>query len=118
MKTIIAGSRHATLDFSMWAINENPGSKKITEVVCGGAKGADTWGKEWALAVGIPVKMFEADWGKYGKAAGHVRNQEMANYADALIALWDGKSPGTKNMIELAKKKGLQVDIYFFRSDK
>lgn len=111
MKTIIAGGRditdsrilHAALDACDW---------KITEVVCGMARGADTLGKEWAEEFNIPVVEFPADWDKYGKAAGPIRNAEMADYAEALIALWDGKSRGTKNMIDQAIFRKMKVLVY------
>ncbi|WP_197026348.1 hypothetical protein [Polaribacter sp. Hel_I_88] len=57
---------------------------------------------------------FPAEWNKFGKAAGPVRNKEMAIYADALIAFWDGKSRGTKNMIQLAKQNGLLLKVILF----
>ena len=84
--------------------NFGDGSGDI-EMVTGTAKGADQipyWYKEHYL---IPIKEFPADWDKHGKSAGHIRNAEMADYADALIAFWDGKSRGTKGMIDVAKKK-------------
>jgi len=83
----------------------------IAEVVCGMAPGADTLGRLWAEFMEIPVKEFPADWDKNGKAAGPIRNKQMAEYADALIAFWDGKSKGTKNMIDQATKQKLRVVI-------
>ncbi len=68
------------------------------EIVCGMAKGIDLSGKRCAEYIGIPIKEFPADWGKHGKAAGHIRNTEMANYADALLLIWDGESRGSANM--------------------
>ena len=65
---------------------------------------ADTLGKRYAEEHDIPVMSFPADWNKYKKAAGYIRNQEMAQHADALVAFWDGQSRGTKNMIEIAEK--------------
>ena len=81
------------------------------EIVCGGATGADTLGKRFAEELGYSVKMFPADWKKYGRRAGPVRNQQMGEYADALIAFWDGISHGTKNMIDYAMSKGLKVRV-------
>ena len=76
-----------------------------------GWRGVDSMGEEWAKSKSIPVRRFPADWDGLGKAAGFIRNAEMADYADALIAVWDGKSRGTANMIEVAKKKGLKVHV-------
>ena len=79
----------------------------FSELIHGGARGADTLAMLWAEKNEIPVKCFPADWDKYGKQAGFIRNQQMAEYADVLIAFWDGKSRGTKMMIELAEKAKL-----------
>ena len=83
----------------------------VTEIVSGLAKGPDSFGKQWGEANGIPVKEFPADWNKLGKKAGFARNFEMARYADELVAFWDGKSRGTKHMIQtmLYQNKPFQV---------
>lgn len=59
----------------------------------------------------IPVIHFPANWDKHGKSAGHIRNAEMAKYADALVAFWDGKSKGTKGMIDYATRCNLRVKV-------
>lgn len=82
-----------------------------SEIVSGGARGVDSLGEEYAKAWNIPVKVFPADWETHGKKAGYLRNQEMAQYADELFAFWDGKSLGTKHMIDLALKHNLDVEI-------
>ena len=71
----------------------------VTEVVCGGARGADTWGALWAHSQSIPVKMFPADWSRYGKGAGAMRNKQMALYTDAAIVFLYQNSRGSANMI-------------------
>lgn len=86
---------------------------EITEVVSGACKeGVDRLGEEWAGRKGIPVKRFPADWNQYGRRAGPLRNREMAKYADALIAIWDGESRGTRNMIDEALREKLEVYVY------
>lgn len=80
-------------------------------IVCGKARGADTLGERYAIEHGHTVQCFPADWKRYGKAAGFIRNAEMAKNADALVAFWNGKSSGTKHMIETAKSLGLTVHI-------
>ncbi len=85
---------------------------EITEIVSGTCKGVDQLGEEWAGRKGIPVKRFPADWNQYGRRAGPLRNREMAKYADALIAIWDGESRGTKNMIDEALREKLEVYVY------
>ncbi|MGV8944901.1 MAG: DUF2493 domain-containing protein [Lutibacter sp.] len=84
------------------------------EIVSGAYKGADLLGELYAKERNYPIKQFPADWRRYGKSAGLKRNTEMANYADALIAFWDGKSKGTKNMIELAISQGLKIQICYY----
>lgn len=112
MKCIIAGSRTATIEQVIEALETCPFTSEITEVVSGGARGADSYGELIAEEFNTPVKRFLAEWEKYGRGAGHIRNQQMAEYAESLIAIWDGNSPGTSNMIEQAKKKGLKVFVY------
>lgn len=80
------------------------------EIVSGTARGADQLGERFAREFGCKLKQFPADWNK-GRQAGILRNIEMGDYADALVAFWDGKSRGTKHMIEYAKKKWLKVRV-------
>lgn len=111
MKTIVAGSRHcADVGVVLTAMNES--GYDITEVVSGCAPGVDTLGEEIALALSIPVKRFPADWERYGRAAGPIRNRQMAEYAEALVAVLYPGSRGTLNMIKQAKERGLTVFVY------
>ncbi len=115
MKTIIAGSRSITNQVTVfWAIDNSPFCDKITEVVSGGARGIDTLGELWAARNAIPVTQFLPDW-SVGKHAGLLRNSEMATYADALIAIHDGKSTGTLHMITQMKKLSKIVHIVTLR---
>ena len=126
MRVIIAGSRTITnialVELACYNAVQRwtkDGIKDyITEVVCGEASGVDQLGKELAKKANMPIKSFPANWKEYGKKAGYLRNWEMANYADALIAIWDGKSPGTKMMIDLAKKKQLKVYVLQLNSEE
>lgn len=81
------------------------------EIVSGKAKGADSLGEKYAKEKGYPVVDFPADWSQYGKSAGYKRNKQMAEYANVLVAFWDGNSKGTKLMIELAKSNNLLVRV-------
>ena len=81
-------------------------------VLCGMARGADELGYEWAQVYRRLIEEYPADWEQWGKAAGYRRNAEMAENADTLIAFWDGKSKGTKHMIDLAFQHGLEVHVY------
>jgi hypothetical protein len=112
-RTIIAGSRTVEqIDLVEQAIAAS--EFRITEVVSGCAPGVDSFGEQWAKRKMIPIKRFPADWRKYGKSAGPRRNEEMAQYADQLIAVWDGVSRGTRDMIERARYCGLAVYVHIY----
>lgn len=97
MKTIIAGSRTITDDSLVKeAILES--GFDISCVICGLVKGVDLLGADWAVTNKKTVQYFPANWKKHGKAAGYIRNVEMADVADALIAVWNGQSRGTKHV--------------------
>lgn len=89
-------------------------NQKEIEIVSGCANGADKLGERYANERGYAIKRFPADWETFKKGAGHIRNEEMAKYADALIAFWNGKSKGTGHMIDLAKQYKLKVKIHFY----
>lgn len=111
MKVIIAGSRDITDKYTV--IDAVKGAEfVISEVVSGVARGVDTLGEQWAEKNNIPVKQFPADWETFGRSAGYQRNYEMARYADALIAIWDGKSRGTLNMINSMVNLKKPVYVY------
>ena len=114
MKTIIAGSRDIT-DFQLIVdcIEFVDRSFPITEVVCGEARGVDRCGKNWARAMEIPVSSFLPDW-RLGSKAALDRNQEMAEYGDFLLAVWDGISTGTQHMIRCATNEGLGIMVFRF----
>jgi hypothetical protein len=111
MKLIIAGGRDYQFNLADYnLLSELHARAHITEVVSGGAQGADKCGEKWARRIGIHVKKFVADWEKHGKAAGPIRNRQMAEYADAAI-LFPG-NVGTSNMRVEALKAGLVVYDY------
>ncbi len=115
MKIIIAGGRtFDDYDLLCQICDKTLSLQSEIEIVSGTANGADKLGEKYASEKGYPIKQFPADWDKYGKSAGYKRNEEMAKYADALIAFWDGKSRGTKHMINLAKRYELKVKIVIF----
>lgn len=80
-------------------------------IVSGKARGADTLGEQFAKEMGFEVEEYPADWDEYGKAAGAIRNEQMASNSEYLMAFWDGKSRGTAHMIKTARRKGLEVRI-------
>ena len=118
MKVIIAGSRdyddYEQFEETLYRNHCHPdsGSFFFSEVVSGGARGADRLGELFAVERDMPCTTFTPAWGRLGKRAGYVRNEEMASYADALIAFWDGESRGTKHMIDIALREGLDVHVY------
>lgn len=123
MKLIIAGGRDFNdlqlalkSYFELCAeVTSNTGTPEpFTEIVSGGAKGADKIGEDVARLCYLPVKRFIPDWDGLGKRAGFVRNAEMGDYADALLAFWNKESRGTKHMIDYATKKGLTVKVVYY----
>ena len=114
-KVIIAGSRN----FSNYKLLKDVCNETLKEkkkeynivIVSGGARGADKAGEMYANEEKLDLEIFPADWKKYGKSAGFRRNEQMAEFADALIAFWDGKSNGTKHMIDIATEKGMNVRV-------
>lgn len=111
MKLIVAGGR----DFNNYELLKKEildrYSIKNLEIVCGKARGADTLGERFAKEFKLKIKYFPANWDLNGRSAGYVRNCEMAEYADCLIAFWDWKSKGTRHMIDLANRKNIKIDI-------
>ena len=113
LRTIIAGSRDIIAPATVEAAARASGlAPYISEVVSGGARGVDALGEAWAALRGIPVRVFPADWRRYPRTAGRLRNTEMAHYAEALIAVWDGRSPGTKHMIDTMQAVGKTTYVY------
>lgn len=105
MRTIIAGSRTATKEDTYEGIRLCLWSSKISVVLSGHARGADIYGEQWSKEKGLKLEIFPANWEKWGKSAGLIRNAKMVNLAEGLIAIWDGTSPGTKHIISLARKR-------------
>lgn len=93
--------------WDMW--EQGDGSPPI--IISGGARGVDRIAEEAALRRGLDCVVFPANWEEYGKSAGYLRNAEIVDSADRVVAFWDGESKGTKHTINLAlaKKKNLEV---------
>ena len=113
MKVIIAGSRNFN-DYQFLEKEIDKLDIEIDTIVSGCAKGADTLGIQYAVEHEIPIKCFPAEWDKYGKSAGFIRNKEMGDYADYLIAFWDGQSRGTKHMIDYMKMIGKHGKVFYY----
>lgn len=111
MKVIVAGSRTVT-DAALVAEAIKKSGFAMTELVSGCCEGADTLAEEYAQQNNIPIHHFPADWKKHGKSAGPKRNKQMAEYGQALVAVWDGCSRGTADMINKARNRKLKIYIH------
>lgn len=125
MRLIIAGGRdfydYDLLANSVWEVYERFNhdcecyALTICEIVSGAAKGADTLGERFAKQYSVKLTQFPADWDTHGNAAGLIRNKQMGDYADELLAFWDGKSTGTKHMIDYMTSLGKPVWIRTYK---
>lgn len=132
VRIIIAGSREFSNPFIHYPIMKSTVHSVISDlklsdeelkqltIVSGSAKGADTLGERYSLEFGYACTRFPANWNLYGKRAGYIRNTEMAKYATEpsytglLIAFWNGKSRGTKHMIDIAKEYDMRIYVKYF----
>lgn len=124
MRVAIVGSR----TFTDWPIfcehvtrelwNPLADSDGPHEIISGGASGADALAKRYAESRGWPYTEFPADWEKWGKAAGLIRNRDIVRAADRVIAFWDGESRGTAHTIATAKTEAVPVTIINVRSQR
>jgi hypothetical protein len=121
VKIIIAGGRDFTnregLLESFHEFMKDVMNSDIT-VISGTARGADLIGEWIAHQYSLIVERYPADWNKYGRSAGYKRNELMATKATHLLAAWDGQSKGTKHMIDLAKRYGLETRIHDYCSQQ
>lgn len=118
MRLCIVGSLSFPYDaFQRWLftgidlVRHHYGSPVITQLICGKARGPDTWGEEWGVSQRIPILPFPAQWKRFGKKAGVLRNIQMADNLDVLLAFWDGHSRGTHQMIYETRRRGKTVVI-------
>lgn len=123
-RVIVAGSR----SFSNYSLLSLVCSQKLFEwlerfpagvevdvaVISGTARGADKLGERWAAENGYGLLLYPADWDRWGKSAGPIRNAEMVAVADAAILFWDGSSRGTANCLELCQTKGIPIHVERF----
>lgn len=107
MKVAVIGSRNLTVENLGQYLPEG-----TTEIVSGGAKGVDTCAREYALANGLKFTEFLPEYEKYGRGAPLKRNLQIIDYADEVLAFWDGQSKGTKFVIEHCKAQGKPVRVF------
>jgi YspA, cpYpsA-related SLOG family len=105
MKLIIAGSRMFT-DYQLRCQTLAPERPRITQVLTGGARGADQLGYRWAWKHAIRHRLFRAEWERFGKSAGVRRNHQMAQAGDMLVCFWEGVSKGSAHMISCMQQLG------------
>ncbi len=110
MKVAVVGSRDIVID----NLNEYL-PPDVDEIITGGAKGVDDCARKCAEELGIKYKEFLPEYNKYGRAAPIIRNKLIVEYADTVIAFWNGKSKGTMSTIEIAKKLGKPISVYIVR---
>ncbi|MBQ7119160.1 MAG: DUF2493 domain-containing protein [Oscillospiraceae bacterium] len=106
MKVAIIGSRNITVENLGDYLPEN-----TTEIVSGGAKGVDICAREYAMENGIKLTEFLPDYARYRRGAPLKRNIQIIEYADTVLAFWDGKSRGTKFVIDNCEKIGREVKV-------
>lgn len=109
-KLIVAGGRDFNdanlLSQTLMGLSAEAGDAVCISIVSGMARGADMLGFQFAREHNVKCYQFPADWSQYGKRAGFIRNKQMGDFADGLLAFWDGESRGTKQMIEYMQSLG------------
>lgn len=121
MRVIIAGSRtfetHEHFKLMTLKMDTFLSIFKDVEpiaIISGTARGADQLGERYATIAGFDIIKVPADWARYGKSAGYRRNADMAHIATHCVCFWDGRSRGTKHMIDIATTKGLPTRVVLF----
>ena len=114
-KLIVAGGRdfldYALLEEALMELATVTYTDKAVSIVSGMARGADAMGVKFATKHCVNLYEFPANWDKYGKRAGFIRNEEMAKFSDGLLAFWDGQSKGTLHMIQTMRLAGKSVHV-------
>lgn len=111
LSVAVVGSRGFANKYlmGMWLTAHMP----AVHIISGGARGPDTWAIDWAQLTGVPYTIYPADWDRYGKRAGFLRNTTLVEKADWIVAFWDGKSRGTLDTIRKAHEAGKRVTVVF-----
>lgn len=112
MRVIVAGGRDFTDQRRAFdCLDRFHAHWPIAVLISGMARGADTIGCEWARSRGVRLLPMPADWDAHGRSAGFIRNEQMAEVGNYLLAFWDGRSHGTKHMIDIAQRKNITTTI-------
>lgn len=112
MKTIICGSQPAKYMDVLSAINSSGFSEEITHVISGGDPEVDCHVEEWANSIRLPFEVMEKGWSFHLKANGPIRNSQSISIADAVIAVWDGRSPVVFDIIKRSLEMGIKLYIH------
>lgn len=113
MKVIVAGGRNFSSFTKLCTIlDAHFRETDNIEIVSGGARGVDNMAEKWARSRGIFCEVYPANWKRFGKRAGMMRNAQMAEVGDELVAIWDGESRGTAAMIAMMRQRGKPVTVY------
>ena len=118
-KLLVTGSRTIMYGKLIFSILDLIKAKHgFDEIIVGDARGVDMVTLNWCLSQSPSMyyKVYKADWKKYGKAAGPIRNKEMVKDCDFGIGIWDGKSRGTKHCIGELKKAGKLVEVFTYEN--
>jgi len=113
MRIAIIGSRTFN-DYELLQETLENYKDQISVIVSGGARGADTLGERWAKENNIKTDIYYPDWDKHGKSAGYIRNKDIVNNSDGVIAFWDGQSKGTQHSFCLCDELGVPIKIVKF----
>lgn len=120
IKAVVAGSRGFS-DYELLKKTLNKAFVKYkpseVEIVSGGADGGDKLGEKYQEEYGCVLKQFIPDWDRFGDSAGHRRNVDMAHYTDWVFCFWDGKSKGTKGMIDVSRRLGKRVEVIMYEEE-
>ena len=123
LRVIVAGGRDFTnINVMAETLNNLQDVDHVIEIeklilICGVARGADLTAYKLFKEAGLPIEEYPADWDQHGKQAGYIRNTQMANVADMLIAFWDGESRGTAHMIHTARARNLKVLVFNYEGN-
>ena len=114
MNVAIVGGRDFD-DYEQFKSSINGEKIKFNSIISGGARGVDTMAEKYAKEIGVPVKIYLPDWTKHGKAAGPIRNRQIIESADCVIAFWDEKSPDTRSSIAIAEELKKPTSLFIYR---
>ena len=110
MKIAVIGSRQVN-NYTWFIVSDTLKEYKPSLIITGGAVGVDTLAEFYADSYEIPKNIILPNYEKYGRPATHIRNREIVNGADLVLAFWDGSSPGTKSVIKYARKRNKQIRV-------